>query len=436
MNTSVWFFLLYGALFSTVVLSVLYLCMRKSVVDPQKNSRQFLNKEWYLSRLSELTAELNRSEISKEQYENMKVELQKQSYADLLMGDDGGGEIYSSSKKLTKKNWLLMMVFPVLAMALYFMFSFRADVFEWENRKEFLAEQALSVFEKVETTAPLPNLSLSDFVLGIQYVLQKRPLDADLWMFLGKVFLNVGGNDYQGYYAYRRAYELAPDRMDVALSYVEVIMIRSQGKLDEESDRVLSDIIKKHPQEPRALLFLGMAAFQSADYVRATQAFETLLSLPNQGPLNEEARAGRAFVEGWLEKSREKTNDRPGKVQSMATADAAWFQAIEKIRFQLQGLTLEDVKGRVLFVFVKGNTPMPLAAKKIYIQTWPMEVSFSQADLLGSSGEIPATFIFGAKIVAKENALQDVLFSATDVKWNLSEASDADSIEIKLHMNK
>jgi cytochrome c-type biogenesis protein CcmH len=430
MNTSIWLFILYSACFSMMVLGVLYFFMRRLAIDPQKNNRQLLNKNWYLSRLAELTAEFDRSEISKEQYESMKIELQKQSYADLLMGGDS--TIHASNKTSRQKDWLLMMIFPVLAMILYFVFSFRAEVFEWENKKEFLAQQALSVFKKIETKDPLPELSLSDFVLGIQYVLQKQPLDADLWMFLGKVFLNVGGNDYQGYYAYRRAYDLAPDRIEVALSYVEVIMARSQGKLDEESDRILSDIIKKHPQEPRALLFLGMAAFQSADYARAAKSFETLLSLPQQGALTEEAIAGRTFIEGWLDKSREKINEQFSQPQAIAAANASWFDAIEKIRFQLQGLTLEDVKGRVLFVFVKGSTPMPLAAKKIYIQSWPMEVSFSKADLLGALGEPPSTFTFGAKVVSKENALQDVLFSAEEVKWNLSEAGAADSIEIKL----
>ncbi len=431
MITPLIFFTVTAFLFSFGIAFFLFFKLKEKPAD-NVVMRQSINKAIYLNRLSELKDELSRGNLSDEECAQIRNELQKKSYEDLSCNEEIINASLSSNVLSVKKISLIFML-PFISLMLYFSLSFNKDVFEWEAKKNQLMNDVMLIFknpEQMESNAP--QLSIADFILGAQYYLQKNAHHADMWLFLGKIFLSAGGNDTQAAYAYRRAYEVAPERLDIMLGLVERLISSAGGRLNEESEKMLNKILATNPREPTALIMKGMAAFQSEKYEMSVAAFETLLSLEEKSPvLTEEAQQGRAFIVGFLSKAKEQI-----LVQANQPAnELASF--IDAISVSVKGLDIAEVQDKTLFVFIKAQAqaPMPLAVIKHQIQALPLELSFSKANILNPTEPfiLPNKLIVGAKVTKDGNASQAALFETALVELDAQAIKANKPIMIQLN---
>lgn len=167
---------------------------------------------------------------------------------------------------------------------------------------------------------------------------------------------------------YARAVALKPDDVDVPVEYAEALLRAAPDRrFPPQAVPLLERAVARHPDNERALFFLGMHRFQSGQPAEAARLWERLL--PKLNP--EAATALRQQVNAARQAAGEPPLDEPKPLLS--------------VEISVDGSLARDVrKGDVLFVFaraVDGAGP-PVAARRIDVGELPMTVGLSDADSL------------------------------------------------------
>jgi len=254
------------------------------------------------------------------------------------------------------------------------------------------------------------------FLRSLQLYLQKHSEDVQAWSVLANLLTAAEANNlaltaYQRAYraAYFKEYQGLIPKDKYALTYVNARLLNSGGELDEESYRILKNILEENPQNESALMLLGMAAYHSRHFALAENAWSRLLANLESKP------------------------DVPGNVleslrKSIATAKTAALAENNNVvqdssakghsRLQFALLVTVDEKfknllkeGSILFVFLKmpGSQGMPLAAIRQPVNStseFPMRLTIgSEHVLAGQSLEAHEQFELSARISQSGQAL-------------------------------
>jgi cytochrome c-type biogenesis protein CcmH len=214
------------------------------------------------NKLRELDDDLLSGNLTQEQYDSAKEELEVGLYHDLQVG---GAEIVVDENK---GRWLAIPLFlfvPLVALALYSIigdpraFDSNIATKQAQNPKE-VGDKALQMNAMVEKLAQR---------------LQKEPDDAKGWLMLGQAYkLLQRGPDAVA--ALRKAYELLGDQPEVMLQLADAIANNNDGSLVGEPATLINKAIALAPDNEMGLWLAGMAKAEEGDFAPAVNYWTKL----------------------------------------------------------------------------------------------------------------------------------------------------------------
>jgi cytochrome c-type biogenesis protein CcmH len=222
-----------------------------------------------------------------------------------------------------------------------------------------------------QATATMPT-TLDDAVTQLEAELAKQPNEPEGWRLLGKSYAALQRYD-DAQKAFERAVQLLPTDADLLVETAQARLFNNaERKLDAQSMALLDKAIAINPDHQRALWFLGLAQRQEGKHAEAAKTWEPLLAKvdPNTA----------ATLRTQINEARADAG-LPPLADTAPVADAA--PALLTVIVELAPALKDKLApGDTLFVFARqmGGPPMPVAARRLPVDTFPVTVPLGDGD--------------------------------------------------------
>jgi cytochrome c-type biogenesis protein CcmH len=222
-----------------------------------------------------------------------------------------------------------------------------------------------------QATATMPT-TLDDAVTQLEAELAKQPNEPEGWRLLGKSYAALQRYD-DAQKAFERAVQLLPTDADLLVETAQARLFNNaERRLDAQSMALLDKAIAINPDHQRALWFLGLAQRQEGKHAEAAKTWEPLLAKvdPNTA----------ATLRTQINEARADAG-LPPLADTAPVTDAA--PAILTVTVELAPALKDKLApGDTLFVFARqmGGPPMPVAARRLPVDTFPVTVPLGDGD--------------------------------------------------------
>lgn len=152
---------------------------------------------------------------------------------------------------------------------------------------------------RAERTAQIPPMVL-EMVARLEKRLAEQPHDPVGWARLGRSYqvLNRPADSKE---AYAKAYQLAPDNIEILSAYAAVLYGEDPQNTEGKVFELFSKLHQLSPSDPGALWFLGLAAYQKGEFGTAVTLWQRLRKqLPADNPVMSQLRHAIARAEERL----------------------------------------------------------------------------------------------------------------------------------------
>lgn len=130
--------------------------------------------------------------------------------------------------------------------------------------------------------------------------LKDNPNDTAGWARLARAY-KVQGKLKEAEQAYAKTGKLLDTDPEVMLQYADLLAMNANGSFKGQPLTLVNKALKVDPKNAMALMMAGQAAYQAADYAKAINHWETVLTvLPPQSPDAEQVRAEIANAKAKL----------------------------------------------------------------------------------------------------------------------------------------
>lgn len=239
-------------------------------------TREALNLAIYKERLAEL--DLDQTDLA--QRERTRQEIERELLEDLEGGDEKPGKPAPSGSRAVAV--LVAIAVPVLSIAVY------AQLGSPEALERSAAPPAMASAQglpadhpKVAGDQAMP--SLEDMAAGLAERLVSEPDNLEGWVMLGRSYLVLKQAE-PAREAFGRAYQLAPDKPEILVRYVEASALAQNGSMRGKPAELVAKLLQMAPQHPNGLWMAGLAAYQQADYQQAVTHWSKLAAMLKPGP--------------------------------------------------------------------------------------------------------------------------------------------------------
>lgn len=225
-------------------------------------TRSELNLSIYRDQLRELDADLAAGNLSKEQYQSDRSELEGRVL------EDSGTTTEDATAPSDGRRWVIAAVIavPVLAVSLYLVLG---------------NLEGLNAQHKTEAADQSPEITqeqINAMVESLAKKLETKPDDAEGWMMLGRSYATMRRfGDASA--AYARAAALLPNNAQLLADYADVLAMNNGRSMQGEPERIVKQALKADPNNIKALALAGSAAMQRNDYRGAIEWWQKLLDL-------------------------------------------------------------------------------------------------------------------------------------------------------------
>lgn len=346
-----------------------------------------LNLEVFRERLRELDVDLSAGFLDQDQYAAAKRDLER----DLLHDLDGNATATSESAPSSAiSRWLLATVLAISVPAL--------AVFMYLE----LGDQG--IIQRLETTGGQPAnapanqeaASMEVLVQRLEERLQAEPDNIDGWLMLGRTALATDQVE-KGLKAIEKAYALAPERVDVMLSYAQALAATSPTKrLAGQPTELIRAALAQEPENQVARWLGGMIDYQNGQIEAAITVWQTILGemdpasdeAKNLRQMIAEAKAQPAQPAAVAEPAPAPATDAPATTEATAeqpaavtTTDAAVESSITVAVSLDPAMAAQVAPDNAVFVFARAanGPPMPLAVKRLQVSDLPQTVTLDDS---------------------------------------------------------
>lgn len=335
-----------------IVLAVFFLLspvmMNRSL---QRSSRSGVNIEFFKSRLSELESDRARGILDDDEFEQLKIELERR----LLDEADSGHTAPSAHVKTSFKTAIMLaLLIPIVAVVVYQQTGAKAD---WD------IAQTLKNMRLQTADGEAAETDVKQLIRQVEERLEQRPDNGSYLMLLANQ--QMGLRNYPAAAAaYQRLRTIYPDDASVLAQYAQAMYLSSDRTLTTKVTDMAELALRQDPQQPTVLSMLGMAHFEQGDYQRAIDYWQRLL--PSLGPVSPNRKiimAGIEQAKSRLGSSDTTSIDRPDVIKNASIQ--LWVSIDEGI------IASSD---SVVFVFARSASGprMPLAVAKLTVADLPV----------------------------------------------------------------
>lgn len=204
--------------------------------------------------------------------------------------------------------------------------------------------------------------------------LQDKPDDVEGWMMLARSY-NTLGQHAKATEVYARLVSMRPDDAELLASYADTLAMASGKTLQGEPERLIARALLIDPNNVKARVLSGSAAFERGDYAAALERWQA--SLPLVTPGSDMAK----LVQGNIDEATALAHGKPGAQPAAALAPAGMLQGIVELDPALRSQLADSA---TVFIFARsaqGGPRFPLAVLRKQVKDLPL--AFVLDDSLG-----------------------------------------------------
>ncbi|EOD80154.1 Cytochrome c heme lyase subunit CcmH [Grimontia indica] len=349
--TEMWFWLI-TALMMVVSVGLFVLPIYRGKEQDEAASRDELNKAFFRDRMEELNEEAEEGLV--ENQNELAVEL-KQSLLD---------DIPANEKSATQSKVPFVVLVPgilimvLMSYGLYDTMGNYREVVSWQETASRLPDLSRRLMS--DTNEPMTDQEMAELTLSLRTKLQQTPDDAMGWLLLGRIGLaNRDVQTAEG--AMAKAYNLMPDDSDVKLGYAQSLMLSGDEQNSNTARNLLREVIRVDHGNLQAFSLLAFDAFERGAYEEAVAAWSTMKQLlPADDPRI-----------SMLDRSIQRAEAQMGAGEGQSVS--VTISLDEQVQLPSEGVLIVSVHSA-------DGAPMPVAAKRLPLSRFPVEVELTDAD--------------------------------------------------------
>jgi len=345
-------------------------------------TRDAVNVAVYRDQLRELEADLRAGTLAPDQHEKARGEIEAR-----LLADVGKGDAAAQPRRYTRAAALALgLAVPICALAVYVAVG---------NPRALLPGTAEG--------ANAHGVSAQQFEAMVSRLaarLKENPEDAEGWMMLGRSYAVLGrfGESSQ---AYAKAAARTPGDAQLLADYADALAMAQGRTLQGEPETILRRALAIDPNNVKALLLAGTAAFNRNDGAAAVRHWERVLGLlPAESDMIQRVQASIA-------EARSLSGSPGGKAQIAKPAQAQGGRVSGVVRLAPE-LAGKVAPGDTVFIFARAaeGPRMPLAILRKRGSDLPIQFSLDDSMAMAPQMKLSAfpNVVIGARVSKSANA--------------------------------
>jgi len=341
--------------------------LRKKPQQENEIDQKQINVDIAREQLDTLKENLDSGEISEEEYNSIKYEIEG-SLIDDIAEEQAEVKTAPVGKFTNKLAIVIIGVFvPVLSFLLYWQIGTPQAI--GMDRQAAMQQNAQHSGQANQGQMP----SVEQMISGLLAKLKENPNDEQGWSLLGRTFMAV--KRYQeAYQVYSRLLQLKKkEDPEVLVSMADALAMANGGTISGEPANLVQRALKVDPDNITALWLAGLAADEQKNASEAVAYWKRILPLVKDDPTSTQQ------VNEMIAQAEGESNSAQTSQESVAVTEnkQTESQAKVNVRVVLDGALMDKVKpDDIVFVFAKATQgpPMPLAAVKKRVQDMPLDV--------------------------------------------------------------
>ncbi|HZF19898.1 MAG TPA: c-type cytochrome biogenesis protein CcmI [Burkholderiales bacterium] len=347
-------------------------------------SRDAVNVAVYRDQLRELDADLKAGTLAPDQHDKARAEIEARLAADL-----GKSETAADTPGNARGAALALgLAVPICALAVYLSVG---------------NPRALS--PEAQAGAGPHGMTAQQFETMVERLaarMKENPEDTEGWMMLGRSYA-VMGRFPESSEAYAKAVARAPKDAQLLADYADSLAMAQGRTLKGEPEKILKRALAADPNNVKALVLAGTAAFDRGDKAGAVQLWErALVVVPAESQMAERLRAGIAEARG---SSAIAQAPKAAKAAPKGAPKGARVSGTVKVDPKLAGKIAPD---DTVFIFARAaeGPRMPLAILRRQGRDLPLQFTLDDSMAMAPQMNLSAfpRVVIGARVSKSANA--------------------------------
>ncbi|WP_299204771.1 c-type cytochrome biogenesis protein CcmI [uncultured Amphritea sp.] len=321
-------------------------------VQPDVDRRQ-LNISIYEERLAELDAERALGTLDQENYDSLKLELERNLLQDVEDTVSSSSKPVHVTRQAIITAFLLAALIPATGLAIYAKYGRSGDLAVAMNRPA-------DPFNGRQPT-------VDEAVTALQDRLKDEPANPEGWYLLANTFMSMQ-NFAAAADGYGKALQYlpadAPQYAGVNGQYAQALFFANNGKMSPQIRAEVDKTLAMDPFDVTALGLLGIESYESADYRAAMEFWR-------KGLTNASAEQADSLKSG-ITSARDKLVAAGETVPDLPELAEAKIQLAVSLSPELQSRVTPEM---TVFIFARPvGGRMPLAAKRVTVADLPLSI--------------------------------------------------------------
>ncbi len=365
---------------------------QSNLQDGRREQNIFIANE----QLRDLENRFEQSEVSSEDYQATRDELEQSLLSDTTDSDE------HLLKGGSKSSWLstlfIVLLIPAIAITVY------NNVGNPFYTKELESKKAMAQVPKNADGTP----DIDTMVSSLQKKLEAEPNNAKGWSMLGRSYM-VLERYSDAVKAYERALKVKPNSANIMLSLADSMAMQSKGEIAGRPVELINKALEIEPDNRTGLWLGGMAASQQKNFPLAIKRWQKVL-------LQVDSPSDREEVNSLITNAMSQLTDEQKKTLNLSTTTNAPKENVKNVSKDTanngKGITVtislsEAMQSQanptdLVFVYAKAMSgpPMPLAAAKIQVKDLPATIVLNDSMAMMPSLKLSAfsEVIVGARV--------------------------------------
>jgi cytochrome c-type biogenesis protein CcmH len=390
-----------------IILLPVYRARQSEATTISDVDRRELNITIYQERLSELDAELTAGNLDRDNYDSLKLELERNLLQDVDETESSSAKQLTVTRQSIITAFLLAILIPTAGLALYSHYGRSADL-------SLAMNQPADPFNGKKPT-------VDEAISALQDRLKQEPENPEGWYLLANTLMSM--QNFKGAaegYANALKYlpEDAPQYAGVNGQYAQALFFASNGKMNDQIRNQVNKTLALEPFEVTALGLLGIEAYESGNYRDAMEFWQKGL----RNATGEQADSLKSGVRS----AREKLIAAGEAVPDLPELAETKLELMVSLSPELASRVKPDM---TVFIFARPvGGRMPLAAKRLTVADLP--VSLVLDDSLSMSPDALLSSADQVEVVARISASGQPRPAAGDLSGMISPVAVHDQVDI------
>lgn len=336
------------------------------------DTRDQLNIRIAKDRLAELRQDLDSGNITQQDFDQAREELEKTLALDLTQKDVDEVAPAETQTVATSKSMALFLLIgvPVFAGLLYAKIGFVDSI---DREQPQVAEDPHASQAQPEA----PQMTMEEAITKLQERLQQEPDNAEGWFMLARTYAAINEYD-KAVPAFEKVIELVGEGdANLLLRYADALAMSQQGRLSGDALTYIEKALDIDPRHPQGLWMIGMALNEQGEYRRALESwYQVKPQIQDPQAVQQLDRMIAAVAQNVSPEELKAIKQE--YVAPEATDSAAGSEI--RVTVSLDEALKDQVsENDTVFIFARAvsGPPMPLAAVKQQVSALPITVTLT-----------------------------------------------------------